>query len=467
MGSHIINDPVHGVMAFDRDEKKLLKRFIDKELFQRLRRIKQLGCGDLIFPGAVHTRFNHSIGVCYLAKRVCQHLRIGLKNETERHEIMVAALLHDVGHGPFSHAFESLFDIKYKEKIKNELLVEECKIKHDKEWLKMFIENFPNSFNKKINKKKITSILIDKTEGIASEIISSQLDVDRMDYLLRDSHFCGVPYGKIDLKWLISSLSKIPINKNPRLGITKKGIGALEHYILARRLMTRNIYYHGKIKAAEYYVREFLHELIKNYKKYNLKNFVLLKFLIKYNEYSEKVVTLKSIKDIKNSKKSFLKSAFNLYKNITDDDIWYLIKTIANKNESNKCVEISKRLIKRILPEYFSLDPSTISKARDIIEKYKLGQKSQDRWKIHLDDLNDVISYKKNKGPIYLSENQSGRDISYLSKILDFLSDRGEATYYLYLDSDMRKKGVAKKLLSDLRSNGCLLHTEIHKNNSK
>lgn len=96
--NHIITDPIHGVMSFSKDEKELIKQFIDKPIFQRLKRIKQLGCADMVFPGAVHTRFSHSLGACYIGKLVCDQLDI---NNGDRKIIMGAALLHDIGHSLF------------------------------------------------------------------------------------------------------------------------------------------------------------------------------------------------------------------------------------------------------------------------------------------------------------------------------------------------------------------------------
>lgn len=220
MCSHIINDPIHQVMVFSDAEKNLINQFIDTELFQRLRRIKQLGCGDLIFPGAVHTRFNHCLGACYLAKRLYQRIAKDseLKKGTKKKQqkiIMIAALLHDVGHGPFSHAFEKLFDEKFKEKLKNnKKTITECKISHDNDWLKKFLEKF--KFNNGIKRNDIKNVLLGNRKDYLSDIISSQLDVDRMDYLLRDSHFCGVTYGKFDLKWLISSVKIVETDQKKK-----------------------------------------------------------------------------------------------------------------------------------------------------------------------------------------------------------------------------------------------------------
>ena len=106
---HVIKDPVHGTMQFTSTEDNWVKPFIDSPNFQRLRHIKQLGMGDFIFPGAVHSRFNHCLGCCYVASQIAQ--KVGLADE-ERQLVMIACLLHDIGHGPFSHAFEGVFHEK-------------------------------------------------------------------------------------------------------------------------------------------------------------------------------------------------------------------------------------------------------------------------------------------------------------------------------------------------------------------
>ena len=112
---HVIKDPVHGTMQFTSTEDMWIKPFVDSQHFQRLRHIKQLGLGDFIFPGAVHTRFNHCLGCCYVGSQIAH--KIGLADE-ERQLVMIACLLHDIGHGPFSHAFEGIFHDKLINKIR-------------------------------------------------------------------------------------------------------------------------------------------------------------------------------------------------------------------------------------------------------------------------------------------------------------------------------------------------------------
>ena len=237
---HVIKDPVHGTMQFTSIEDNWVKPFIDSPHFQRLRHIKQLGMGDFIFPGSVHTRFNHCLGCCYVASQIAQ--KIGLADE-ERQLVMIACLLHDIGHGPFSHAFEGIFHNKL--------------IRHE-DWTPYFLADYdtPEFFQQYNRKNPRYHLSSEKFRQIAdmimhrpvekcvlADIVSSQLDADRMDYLLRDSHFCGVRYGEFDFRWLLHCMSIVESKEGERLGITHKGIGVIEHYLMARRLMTRNIYH--------------------------------------------------------------------------------------------------------------------------------------------------------------------------------------------------------------------------------
>src|SRR5579862_8315652 len=258
---HVIKDPVHGTMQFTSLEDAWVKPFIDSPNFQRLRHIKQLGLGDVIFPGAVHSRFNHCLGCCYVASQIAQ--KVGLTDD-EQQLVMIACLLHDIGHGPFSHAFEGIFY--------NKLILHE-------DWTPYFLADYNNdlffaSYNERnpkhpLDRKKFEEIAnmimhqpIEKR--MLADVVSSQLDADRLDYLLRDSHFCGVRYGEFDFRWMLHCMAIIESKEGERLGITHKGIGVVEHYLMARRLMTRNIYHSQKKLALESLLVQLLANLAEN-----------------------------------------------------------------------------------------------------------------------------------------------------------------------------------------------------------
>ena len=244
---HVIKDPVHGVMEFSSQEDAWIKPFIDHPYFQRLRHIKQAGMADLIFPGATHTRFNHGLGCCYVASQIAKKIHL---SAADKQLVMIAGLLHDIGHGPFSHTIEDLFS-------------ERC-VRHEM-WTPYFLEAFQSDafiqdYNQRnpdapLSKAKLFEIqqiiMHAHPNLLLTDIVSSQLDADRFDYLLRDSHFCGVRYGQFDLRWMLHCLTIVPTEQGPRLGVTYKGVGVVEHYLAARRLMIRNIYHHYKKFAIE------------------------------------------------------------------------------------------------------------------------------------------------------------------------------------------------------------------------
>lgn len=446
---HIIKDPVHGSMEFTIEENNWIKPFIDSTAFQRLRHIKQLGMGDLIFPGAVHTRFNHCIGASYVASQIAH--KLGL-SASERQLVTLACLLHDIGHGPFSHAFEDLFQHQA--------------IRHE-EWTSCFLEEFTQEeflkiFNERnpaqpLNAEKIEQVkkLIMHQETkqlLLADIVSSQLDADRLDYLLRDSHFCGVNYGEYDFRWLLNCLTPVESENGLRLGITGKGIGVIEHYLMARRLMMRNVYHHGKKYAAEYYLQRCLALLAKsllNEKTFTfLKDSTLVKLLInieKFNQDAQKAPISQQ------DKQTFIKQNYHLYKQLYDYDVYALIRELANLNEPHEAVILARYLFKRHLPKVFKLNEMSLEKIRLRLSEVKsaLVGKIYD-WQIAL-LTPPYQSYKGEKDPI-LCIDKSGH-VSHVhehSYMIAALSDRDEHSCFLSVDEAIIAEPLIKAFLKDL-----------------
>ena len=239
---HEMRDPIHGFIKLSEKEKNL----IDTQVFQRLRRIRQLAMTFLVYPGAVHTRFDHSIGVMHVAGQICTKLRE--LNSTkicdeDIDRVRLAALLHDVGHGPFSHVSEYLLDAyaldrtdmgHMREKIHEKITVDI--VRTDPEIRDILSEEECDFVADMIQGQD--------TQDWQRDIVSSELDADKMDYLLRDSYFTGVKYGIYDLEKIIESCL-IEVDKTETsLAISSKGIYALEQLLLARYHMTQQVYWH-------------------------------------------------------------------------------------------------------------------------------------------------------------------------------------------------------------------------------
>ena len=239
MDGKIIHDPVHGSMKIPEE----IMRLVETPEFQRLRGIKQLGLANLVYPGANHTRFEHSLGTWYLARRLSQEL--GLPGD-EAMLIQLAALLHDVGHGPFSHTLERI----YRERLEFhdhmdvsrgivEGKIEICESSNE---IPEILEEL--GFRPKEIGDLIAGVYKRKYLRM---IIHGDIDVDQLDYLSRDAHYTGVAHGIIDLERLLTVMKVI----GDELVIDEKGIEAVEGMLVARSLMYSRVYFHRTVKIAE------------------------------------------------------------------------------------------------------------------------------------------------------------------------------------------------------------------------
>lgn len=440
---HVIKDPVHGTMQFTTTENNWIKPFIDSAPFQRLRHIKQLGMGDFIFPGAVHTRFNHCIGCCYIASQIAH--KIGLAEE-ERQLVMIACLLHDIGHGPFSHTFEDVFHHKL--------------IRHEA-WTPFFLAEFRTpEFFKSYNHQNPRHHLTDEKFALIEEmimhrstikplladIVSSQLDADRLDYLLRDSHFCGVTYGEFDFRWMLNSMVIVKSAQGERLGLTHKGIGVVEHYLMARRLMTRNIYHYQKKLALEFFLIQLLISLSEHLENYpafaEIKATRLGKFLIAANQFNH---TLVNAKNSEAMKQAFLKQNYTDYKELCDYDIFAIVKWLAQSNDSHPAAKIAKRIQFRHMPKIIRLDHWDITTAEKLISEFRNKHKETiQSWQFAL--IKTPHQSYSLEEPI-LVENEHGRvrPLNEMSQMINAISDQYEHTAFLCIDSGvMNQEAVAQ-----------------------
>lgn len=225
----IINDPIYGFITIPSD---LIYDIIEHPYFQRLRRIKQLGLTDLVYPGANHTRFHHALGAMHLMKITLD----GLRNkghfiyDSEYEAALIAILLHDVGHGPFSHTLESalLNNVKHED-------ISLAIIKHLDQYFQGKLSFAQQVFKNEYPRKFL------------NQLVASQLDIDRLDYLKRDSFFTGVSEGTIGADRIIKMLNVV----NDELVVEEKGIYSIENFLSARRLMYWQVYLHKTTICAE------------------------------------------------------------------------------------------------------------------------------------------------------------------------------------------------------------------------
>ena len=319
----IINDPVYGFIKF---KSEFHYELIEHPSFQRMRRIRQLGLTDYVYPGAFHSRFQHSIGAAYLMQEAVEVLRDkGFDiSDKEEESVISAILLHDIGHGPFSHALE----FSVVEGVNHEsmsLLYMDSLNEYFSGRLLMAIEIFTDKYPKRF----------------LHQLVSSQLDVDRLDYLCRDSFFSGVIEGAVGVDRIIRMLTVA----DGKIAVEAKGIYSIEKFLIARRLMYWQVYLHKTVVAAE----EVLIQLLKRVKFLYSCNFDLfmtpsLGFFVKNNA--------EIIENFRLYSPSVIISNFDL---LDDSDIIICAKMWMNS--SDKVLSyLAKSLINRNLPKVHLVD---------------------------------------------------------------------------------------------------------------
>lgn len=231
----VFKDPVHGLVHV---KDQIIWDLIATKEFQRLRRIRQLGTTSLTFHGAEHSRFNHSLGVYEIVRQILDvTFAEDTFDETERATALCAALLHDLGHGPFSHAFEKVFHTDHEAFTQN-IITGKSEVR---DVLMRAGKDFPFLVASVINKTHSNQTLV--------KLISSQLDADRMDYLLRDAYYTGVSYGKFDLERILRVLRPSPDSNG--VIIKESGMHAVEDYLMSRYQMYQQVYFHPVSRSGE------------------------------------------------------------------------------------------------------------------------------------------------------------------------------------------------------------------------
>ena len=355
----------------------IILNLIEHPYFQRLRRISQLGLTSLVYPGALHTRFHHAIGAMHLMQKAINVLRSKgheISNE-EAEGAKIAILLHDIGHGPYSHSLEH--------SIVNNISHEELSL--------FYMHKLNNEFNGKLD----LAIQIFKDEYSKSylhQLVSSQLDMDRMDYLNRDSFYSGVQEGVVGAERIINMLDVV----NDKLVVESKGIYSVEKFLIARRLMYWQVYFHKTVVSAE----QMLIKVLQRAKELSQNNIDLfgtssLQLFLKNNF---------TIKDFKSNPK-----VFESFTELDDYDIMASIKEWQNHSD-NILASLSNKIVKRELFKVTLLDEPmddlSISRIKkNIMNAYNLdatnvnyffleGEITNNAYKLNDSDIN--ILFKDN-----------------------------------------------------------------------
>ena len=370
----IFNDPIYGFITLPYN---IIFDLIEHPYFQRLRRIKQLGLTHLVFPGALHTRFHHALGTMHLMSKAIDVLRSkGIKiTEKEAQGVSIAILLHDIGHGPFSHSLEhSIVNGISHEEIST-LFMDELN-KEFKGKLDLALTIFRNKYAKKF----------------LHQLVSSQLDMDRLDYLKRDSFYSGVSEGVISTDRIITMLTV----KNDELAIEEKGIYSIEKFIIARRLMYWQVYLHKTVVSAENLLikilkraKELAAQKVELFGTPSLKEFIYNKHDL--NSFKTNPTLLKSFADLDDTD---IISAIKVWKNHSDTTLSLLCKMMINR-DLYKIQLQSKKFDKKTL----------IPITNRLKTKLKIPEKEMNYFVFQNNIVNNAYNHKMDKINILLKNN--------------------------------------------------------------
>ena len=275
-----IRDPLHDLIEFSETGRdQFLWSLIDTKEFQRLRRIKQLGFSELVYPGATHTRFSHSVGVFHTARRLLGHIHRKVGSDFDDHKAFVAvtaALLHDLGHGPFSHAFEEAIKQLNKDNAQRAGDSSPVKLKKHELWTSDILMDDTEIgallFSRGSDfQQAVSSLLItDTPKDIYAAVVSSQFDADRLDYVQRDRLMTGAKHGGFDFSWILANLevSEIPLATDDEaystidsLILGQKALQAAESYVLGLFHLYFTVYFHKATRSAEKILSAILRRL--------------------------------------------------------------------------------------------------------------------------------------------------------------------------------------------------------------
>ena len=369
----VLKDPVHSYIHINYE---VVWNCLDSKEFQRLRRIRQLGGDFQVYPTAEHSRFSHSLGVYEIVRRMVTEIK-SLSVELSEYDkicVMLAGLLHDVGHGPFSHAFEHVTKHSHEDYTAKIILGET-------ELNQVLAEVSP-----RLPEDIVSIIEHNHPNDILNQIISGQLDADRMDYLLRDSYFSATSYGQFDLERILRTMRVRKIDENKKALVVKyTGIHSVEDYIMARYQMYWQVYYHPVARSYEaVFIQLFnrLKDIFKDNKEYFSDMKVLIPFLEK------NVVSVEE------------------YFKLDENSLLYCCSLIQNKDDEI-AADLARRLQNRRLFEYVDYSEENLAQIKNMLKEQNLDEK----YYLRVENVEASV-YSPYKGRKILIEQLDGKIVA-------------------------------------------------------
>ena len=369
----VLKDPVHSYIHI---HYEVIWNCLDSKEFQRLRRIRQLGGDFQVYPTAEHSRFSHSLGVYEIVRRMVTEVKTLCAELTEYEKVcvMLAGLLHDVGHGPFSHAFEHVTNHSHEEYTAKIILGE------------TEINSILRAVSKKMPEDIVSIIQHTHENDILNQIVSGQLDADRMDYLLRDSYFTATSYGQFDLERILRTMRVRKTSEGRKVIVVKHtGIHSVEDYIMARYQMYWQVYYHPVARSYEaVFIQLFnrLKDIFKDNKDYFEDMKVLIPFLEKAEVSEEE------------------------YYRLDENSLLYCCALIQDKNDVI-AADLAKRLQNRKLFEYVDYNEENLAQIQNMLRENGYDE----QYYLRIENIEASV-YSPYKGRKILIEKLDGQIVA-------------------------------------------------------
>ena len=369
----VLKDPVHSYIHI---HYEVIWNCLDSKEFQRLRRIRQLGGDFQVYPTAEHSRFSHSLGVYEIVRRMVTEVKTLCAELTEYEKVcvMLAGLLHDVGHGPFSHAFEHVTNHSHEEYTAKIILGE------------TELNSILRAVSKKMPEDIVSIIQHTHENDILNQIVSGQLDADRMDYLLRDSYFTATSYGQFDLERILRTMRVRKTSEGRKVIVVKHtGIHSVEDYIMARYQMYWQVYYHPVARSYEaVFIQLFnrLKDIFKDNKDYFEDMKVLIPFLEKVEVSEEE------------------------YFRLDENSLLYCCALIQDKDDVI-AADLAKRLQNRKLFEYVDYNEENLAQIQNMLRENGYDE----QYYLRIENIEASV-YSPYKGRKILIEKLDGQIVA-------------------------------------------------------